>query len=347
MKTYNIAGIIFLSVIICGAQVDNTWKGTQPKGYLLALKVVQIDQPRFGRCYNHASLFKINFDGMVTELWNYTLNSSNDVLFDENLFAVDSENELVYLGSADQFLALELNTGVAKVQIHLMPPNLQYFQTYDYSAKDKAIYGICTGNSQFNWCRVKKSETNSVHLDFLYQLPYTNEYGPTSDIYFIDQEEQTIWYYPSYIYEFAIAVNYTNAEVVFVSAQNPNNTEDLCIVHDRSMKRTFSFVWNNNNFTTVGLGELFPKPKQRKILLDLPKYRGLLPANFGACAYDQTTHAMMILLRKFSDLYHGMPTGLLLIDTVSLTYKLTQLPTFREKWDSSEQVTALKFIESS
>ena len=48
----------------------------------------------------------IDIDGTVTELWNYSLNSS-DVLLSDNLFAVDIESELVYLGSEDLLLALD------------------------------------------------------------------------------------------------------------------------------------------------------------------------------------------------------------------------------------------------
>ena len=336
--------ILFFNILIC-VTCNNSWKGTLPDGYLLGFKVAQIDQPRLESYYHHVSLFKIDFDGTVTEFWNFSLNSS-DILFDEDAIAIDIENELVYLGGINQFIALDLRTGAVKIKIHLEPPNLQYFQTYNYVAKDKAIYGMCTGNSQFNWCRVKQNGTNSVHVEFLYQLPYTaNAFGPTNDIYYFDEEEQTIWYYPSFLYEFAVAIDYTNAEGVFISAVNPNDTEDLCIAHDRVLDRVFTYIWNNTNFTSVGLGELFLGPKERKILIDLSEHGDLVPESFGSCTYDQNTHTFIGLMNNFStDFIHGMPTNLLLMDTINLTYKIIPLPTFREKWDSAGGITSLKFI---
>ena len=298
----------------------------------------QIDQPRFNRYYSHISLFKIEFDGAVTEFWNYSLNSS-DVLFSDNLFAVDIENELVYLGCQDLFLALDMTTGVMKIKIHLEIPNLLFFLNYDYFAKDNAIYGMCTGNNMFDWCRIKRTGLNSARLEFLYHLPYTEELGPTEDIYFLDQEEQTLWYYPDYS---AVGINYTNGDVIFIgSAENPDMPDD-CIVYDRVMKRVFTYIWNGNSLYSVGLGEIFPQPKQRKILLDMSAdYGDLVVARIGTCTYDQTTHTMVALMRNFTAA-NLLPTHLLLIHTVSLTYKLIPLPTFQEKqW---ENISALRFI---
>ena len=333
---------ILFCITMCGG--EDSWKGAVPDGFLLGLKVVQIDQPHMNYYYNHASLFKIEFDGNVTQLWNYSYQPS-DVLFSDNLFAVDSKNGLVYLGTVDRFLAIDLMSGKTKINIPLKAPNLQYFWNYDYFAEDDAIYGVCTGNDQWNWCRIKQNGTNSAHVDFLYHLYYTEEFGPIEDIYYLDKEDQTIWYYPGVnTGEFAVAINYTTGKNVFTSTQDQD--EDLCIVHDYEMNRVFTYIWNSSSLTSVGLGELFQKPKPRKVLIKLPTtLRSLRPTNFGTCAYDQGTHTMIALLSNQTIyFYHAMPTDLLLLDTVHLTYKLIPLPIFQEKWDSSEPVTAVKFI---
>ena len=71
----------------------------KPDGYLLGLKVVQYDQDRPQVVYyNHVSLFMISFDGNVIQLWNHSLGQHHTV-YDQNNFAVDAKNELVYLGS--------------------------------------------------------------------------------------------------------------------------------------------------------------------------------------------------------------------------------------------------------
>ena len=360
MKSYtqkSTLKFVFLFAFTCYAYCDVSWNGTEPDGYLLGFKVVETfpDPRRNISGYNHASLFRIDFDGTVIEYWNHTLNPNlgREMLFDYNLFAVDTEMELVYLGVSDKFLALDLETGIPITRIFLRLPILQIFQTYDYFPKDKSIYGICRGaipdpDDIFYWCHVNHTGTNKVQLKYLYQIPYANESAASTNIYYIDQEKQIMWYYPYRTdVVFAVAINYTTAKVLFVSGMNPFELEDLCIVHDSSMDRVFTYVWYKNKFTSLGVGELFPKPKQRKMLLNLSHFTSIIPSQPGTCAYDQTTHTMMVLMRNYTDYEHQMPTGLLLIDTVSLTYKLTPLPMFRENWDSTETLSAIKFIPNT
>ena len=87
----------------------------------MAIKVLQN-----GKDYNHASLFKFDFDESVAQLWNYSYDQAHQ-LSAENLFAIDSRNNLVYLAALDQFIALDLYTGQVKHKIPLKPLNLQYF----------------------------------------------------------------------------------------------------------------------------------------------------------------------------------------------------------------------------
>ena len=357
MKTYTEQSIVlFVFAFTSCVQCHVSWNGTEPDGYLLCFKVVEIipDHKNNISGYNHYSLFRIDFDGTVTEFWNHTLNpNGREMIYQYNLFTVDTENQLVYVGVNDQFLALDLETGIPIIRIRLRPPHLQIFSTYDYFPKDKAIYGVCIGTNipfyLWNWCRENQIGINKVELEYLYVLPDANTTGAITNIYYLDQEEQMIWYYPG-TYQHALGVNITTADVDFVSGMSPAQLDDQCIVHDRSMDRVFTYVWYNHNYTSytsLGLGELFPKPKERKILLDLSHFKTLVPSQPGTCAYDQTTHTMMVLMRNCTDYDHQMPTGLLLIDTVSLTYKLTPLPMFRENWDSKDQVSAMKFIPNT
>ena len=335
---------IYLSIysIPCAFQVEAL---SIPDGYLLGFKVVQVDDDPTIPDYNHISLFTIHFNGTVTENWNYSESSSNTLYF-ESLLAVDLDDKLVYLGSPNELLALDLTTGTEKVKIPLKSPNLQYFCTYDYFAKDKAVYGACSGSIQWNWCRIKQNGAEEASLDMLYHLPFTNEYGPSEDVYYFDAEDETIWYYPpSAVHEYVVGINFSSGQVLFESGANPNGTEDLCIAHDRTLGRVFAYVWNSTNFTAVGLSELFPKPKQRKILLKLPLDLGdFRPTNFGTCDYDQMTHTLIgLMVAKTGD--NLMPTHLLFIDVIDLTYKLVPLPVFQEKWGPSDKpITIIKYI---
>lgn len=205
-----------------------------PDGYMLALKVVQIDRPQPPLYYNHASLFKIEFDGSVSQFWNYSYDSQH-TMFGENLFAIDTESQLIYLGVVDQLLALDLTSGVVKIKIPLEAPNLQYFWNYDYIAKEKAIYGVCTGHRAWNWCRIKLDaplDKDSIKVENLYQFPGTNEFGPIDDIYYMDKEHQSIWYLTSI--NFANGVNYTTGERIFYVN---SSYQDDCIAHDHDLNK--------------------------------------------------------------------------------------------------------------
>ena len=342
MKGVAAQSVILLYMFAFGVcELADNWNGTVPDGYLLGLKVVQNDTPNSS--YHHATLFKIEFDGSVKQLWNYSYPHS-DILTCSNLFAVDSKNKLVYLGARDHFLALDLNSGKIKIKIPLNSSNAQYFWSYDYFPEDNAIYGVCTGNSQWNWCRVEQTATNSAHLDYLYHLYNTSEFSPIDYIYYLDKEDQTLWYYPGFLFEFyAVGINYTTGENLFMSTLDKD--EELCIVHDPIMNRVFSYIWNSETSTTVGLAELFQKPKPRQLLMKLPTFEQLFPSYFGTCAYDHKTHTMILLLSNSAvSKRHAMPTDILLLDVVHLTYKQIPLPLFREKWDSTNPLTAMKFI---
>ena len=308
----------------------------QPNGHLLLLKVLQIDQSRQAYYYNHVSLFKVTLNGQVTELWNISLQDPH-LLFTENGFAIDIQNQLVYLSIVDQFLAVDLNTGQVKIRFPLEPPNLQYFTNYDYSPKDKTIYGICTGNSAWNWCSIKQTGNHSAVVDIKYTMPYLTEFGPISCIYDIDVKRQLIWYYPN---AYVVGVNYTTGEKIFISG--PSN--GTCIGHDSYLNRTF-VVLNDVINEKAWLSELQPQPGREIKLLDLPS--DLRLDYFGSCVYDQETHTMIGVMGDMNMgtfFYHGMPTALLIIDVVNLSYERIPLPAFKEQWDDKWSITAVKFV---
>ena len=123
-------------------------------------------------------------------------------------------------------------------------------------------------------------------------------------------------------------------------------TQKIYVVHDRVRNRVFTYVWTSSDgrLNAIGMGELFLRPKQRKILIDLSGLGDMRPTGFGTCAYDQNTHTMIGLMTNSTTFGRQMPTHLLLMDTISLTYKLIALPTFREKWDDAWWITSVKFI---
>ena len=59
----------------------------------------------------------------------------------------------------------------SKPLVPLKPPNLIYFWNYyDYVSKDNAIYGVCTGNDAWNWCRIKpdKLHKRKIKVEFVF-----------------------------------------------------------------------------------------------------------------------------------------------------------------------------------
>ena len=312
-----------------------------PNGYLLAFKAVQIDTrvPTY-RFYNHVSLFNITLDGGVTELWNISLTEGR-LMFDLSTFAVDLENNLVYISVINQFLALDLHSGETVFQFPLEIPNLQYFSTYDYNAADETIYGVCTGNAKFNWCGIKiHKNAQKATVNFYFQLPYTDELGPVNYVYDVDLLHQTVWYYPGWIIDFALFVDCKSGKELFVSG--PSN--GTCIRHDPYLNRTFAIVEDIVE-GTVRLTELQPRPNKEKVLMDLPS--DLRLNFFGTCVYDQKTHTLIGLMGIMDPgkyWYHKMPTALLLIDVVNLHFEHVPLPTFMKKWDSDNSITGIKFI---
>ena len=338
MKVFTAQSILLFSLSISGGICTNNWNVSLPDGNLLAISVI-----RNKECEN-ISLFSIDFSGDVTMLWDFSL-TNPDTLNTPNLFAVNAESKLVYLGSRDEFLALDLVTGAVKIKILLKPPNMQYFWNYDYVARDETIYGVCSGHSQWNWCRIKQTEYNTVQLSFLYKMPYTTALSPTDGVYYMDSEEQTIWYYPfqlNGLHEFAVGINYTSGNEVFRSAVNPKGTEDMCIVRDHNLNRVFTYVHNPDSSAAVGIGELFPRPEKKKILLDFSQIDGytfLSPISYGTCVYDQSTHTMMGLMGPATG---GNPISLLLVDVVTLAHKLTPLTAF-QKWNNLS-LTSIKYI---
>ena len=316
------------------SDLPSSWSrgGDEPDGYLLGIL--------------GAALYKLEFDGNISHLWSYPLGSHS--LFSDNLFAVDVKNELVYLGVADQFVALDLNTGEVKVEIPLKPPNLQYFWNYDYVAKDNAIYGVCTGNGKWNWCRIKlhKVHLQKIEVEFLYELPSTAVLGPASDVYYMDKEHQTIWYYPGI--QDVFGINYTTGELVFRGNDTLYNDQtlvsDSCIVHDYSLNRTFTLAWGIFIKYPL-LAELHAKPQNETVLMELPL--SLRCANFGTCAYYPKTHTMIALMANISTFVtDSMLYYIILIDVVNLTYERVPLPGLRELTNSDQPIEAIKFISN-
>lgn len=97
------------------------------------------------------------------------------------------------------------------------------------------------------------------------------------------------------------------------------------------------------------LAELHPWPRNETALMKIPPNLGI--AHLGSCSYDPKTHTLIGLMLVASDSSASdcsrsqflMPSNLLLIDVVNLTYKTVPLPGFK-KWNWSWPITAVKFI---
>lgn len=325
MKTLSALSILLVfPSIACGIFTN----GSLPNGYLLAISVTQNDNTES----DAISLFRIDFDGTVTKFWDYSL-FKTDILNTLNLFAVNTESELVYLGSRDLFLALDLKTGRVKSRIHFK----QYFWNYDYVAEDKAIYGVCSGYKEWDWCRIKTG-SSTKRLEALYKMPYTTVLSPTDYVYYMDSEEQTLWYYPfdpEKINKFAVGINYTTGKEVFRSAVNPNGSEDVCIIRDHELNRVFTFVRDQDSSIAKGIGELFPQPEEKKMLIKFSAM-GIVFFSYGTCAYDVSTNTMVGLMSDST----GNPTHLILVNAISLAHKQIQLQAFPK----NRMLTSVKFI---
>ena len=306
----------------------------KPSGYLLG--------------FRRGALFKLELNGSISHLWSYDLGSHS--FYSENLFAVDTDKELVYLGLTGLFVALDLNTGEVRVQISLSPPNLQYFLNYDYVAKDNAIYGMCTGNNQFNWCRITLHDVHlqKIEVEFLYKLPQTYEIGPAEQLYYMDKHLQLLWYYPGNIY--VLGINYTTGEIVFQGKETLVNGQtgltDNCIAHDYTLNRTFTILWGFFVSYPI-LAELHPKPQDNETFL-MEISRIIRPSDFGTCAYDPKTHTMMVLMVNSSTyLTDRMLYSLVLMDVIGLTYEVVPLPGLIEFTNTEYPLAAIKFVPNA
>ena len=316
------------------SDLPSSWsrEGDKPDGYLLGIL--------------GAAFYKLEFDGKVSSLWSYPL--GNNSLYHESLFTVDVKNELVYLGTLEQFLALDLNTGEVKVEIPLNPPNVQYFWNYDYVAKENAIYGVCSGGPNWDWCRIKLHELHLQKVEFerFYEMPteIIGDFSPASNVYDMDKEHQTIWYYSSLLDIFGI--NYTTGEFVFRGNDTLYNEHTFvsacCIAHDYSLNRTFTLHWDYLEKYPL-LGEVHPMPRNATTLMKLPS--SLRPVNYGSCAYYPKTHTMIVFMANITTyLTDSMSYYIVLIDVAGLTYEIVPLPGLRELTNTDWIISAIKFI---
>lgn len=332
-QLYQMALLVLLVQLLLLVKVQGL---SPPNGYLLALKVNQADTRLI--TYNHVSLFNVSLTGNVDLLWNISLDKDH-LMFNVNGYAIDIEDQLVYLSISNEFLAVDLYTGKIVNSFPLQAPNLQFYVVCDYDRSTKTFYGICSGNSWWNWCS-SKLETNrhKLKLDFLYQLPYTNEWGPINSLYDIDIAHQLIWYMPSYLQTFVIGLNTTSGGIVFKSG--PSNA--TCICHDKQLNRTFGIVQDILH-STINLTEILPYPEREKVILKLPY--DLRLDYYNSCT--MSGHVILVLMGSM-DLgyfwYHGMPTHLLMIDVIELKYTRVPLPEFKLHWDSSNSITGVRYF---
>lgn len=303
-----------------------------PDGYLLAFNVVEDSSLES----DNVSLFRIDLNGTTSHLWDISLYKS-DRLYFQNLFAIDTSNNLVYVGVRNKLLSLDLSKGSIRTKRQL-GTNCEGsgficrndFLNYDYITKHKTILGICSGAFEWNWCRID-TKLNPPLIDHVYySLPYADVIGPSNYIYFLDQDEQSLWYYPgSSTYpqppKFAVGINYTNGSQIFKSASNPVHSEDVCIIRDHAKSRVFTLIRDHKKLTALGIGELFPQPQPRKILVDFSKEdEDKFITSYGSCTYDESSRT---LIGFISNTTEGV-SEILLVNLEELSYKTIPLQGF-------------------
>ena len=316
------------------SELPNQRDGGRPDGYLLG-------------CLG-TTFYKLELNGSVSLLWTYPL--GNLTLYDDNLFTVDVKKDLVYLGTVEQFTALDLNMGEVKVQIPLSPPDILVFWSYDYVARTNAIYGVCpNGNGRWFWCRVELHELHrqKVKPENLFQLPsIPGAFNRRSDLYYVDEDGQSLWYYLDINKVYGI--NTTTGETMFQG----NNTlyyEDamtftsaLCVAYDYSLNRTFALHWDYLVKCPL-LGEVHRNSWNSTALLELPS--SLRPVNLGSCAYYPKTHTLIAFMANVTTyLTDSMSYYITLIDVIGLTYDVIPLPGLRELTNTDWIVEAVKFV---
>ena len=206
-----------------------------------------------------------------------------------------------------------------------------YFVSFDYHEKDKTIYGVCTGNGQWNWCELTKNGT----VVFKYQLPYTSELGPIDCDYDADFGENLFWYDPGYIpSSLVLAIDITNGNITFKSG--PANTS--CIEYDSVAQRVYA-VSRHGEFGTYMLTEIHSEPKPETRVIELPK--DLTLASIGSCAIDPQSHTVFVLMR---DMSKTMPTALVTVSLVSTKLTRVNLPSFGPALDTTTFILNTKFI---
>jgi hypothetical protein len=310
-------------------EVPSSWReaGERPPGYLLAFS-----------SFPTAAIFKVELDGNVSHPWSYDPGIHD--YFNDNLFAVDVERELVYLGMDDLFAALDLNTGEVRVQIPVKPPQFLNFWNFDYVAKDNAIYGACT-NIAWYWCRIKLHEVHlqKIKIEYLYKLLPTDaaDYQPDDYIYFMDEHHQSIWYCIT-TEEYVFGINYTTGEMIFRGLCTLHNNAlafQYCIAHDYSLNRTFTL----SNIKYPLLTEVHPTPQDQTVLMELPL--SLECSNWGTCAYYEKTHTLMALMINSDRMLYYLVS----IDVVQLTFEIVALPGLGER-NIKYPLSAVKFIRN-
>ena len=330
--------MIFLCILWI-ANASNAVQFSPPKGYLLVLKVVQ-DPIWADKSYNHASMFKVGFDGSMNKWWN--------VSFDENVgplsygaFAFDAASETVYLPTVGQITGISQNGKIMAKAVNKQ--NHQYFWNYYYESKSKTFVGVCSDDKResWSWCQVNsKSGTLSRSA---HRLPYTD--GPNGldqlePLYTIDFNQQLIWYKP-YLQDFLTAANYMTGETVFVSGQIDGAS---CIAHNPLSNKTYILKgYDVSQYYRLAVFELLPKPNAPKEILKLIDDSRVIISIFGSCDIVPKANMLYVFMTNVSaSLDNLMPTDLVLVDLSIPSYK--QIPLDYKQWQAGEVITGVKYI---
>ena len=314
------AAVLYLQVLLlvymCAVCSIAPTIASPPSGKLLAM------------ADSYVALFQIDLDGKITKLYN---RSFSEVFFTDCQYALDYKSEMAYLPAVNYILGVDINSG--KTVIKNPAPKPVYFTSFDYHEKNKTIYGVCTGNDQWNWCELTQNGT----IVFKYQLPYCGGvFGPIDCDYDADFNENMFWYDPGFIpSSLVIAIDIKTGNVMFTSG--PANTS--CIAYDSLAKKVYAISRLTEYGFNYGVTEVHPDPKPMTHLVALPT--DLMLESIGSCIIDSESRSFFVLMRDF---YQTMPTALITVDLDSIQLTRVNLSSFGPTFQTKNFILNVKFI---
>ena len=316
-------------------------------GYFLALKVVQ--DPIWGnKSYNHATMFKVGFDGSISKWWNISFNENIGPI-SYGAFAFDSTKNIVYLPTISQITGVSQN-GMVTINAPLQT-NYQFWN-YFYEPQSDTLVGSCsdtTGSGKNNpmwyWCEL--SVRTGALLHSTVKLPYTDGLAPFEPNYSVDLHEHLIWY-KSYNQLHVFAADYLTGKLVFTSGE----TQATCVAYNGFANKAYILSGNGiSQYYSLSVFELLSTPQHPKEIIKLPKDNSFIISTFGSCGMIPKTNTLFVFMTNITktvSIYNDslMPTDLILADLTNLSFKQVSLDIGDNAsgWNSEDILTGSIYV---